>query len=260
MCVIVYKPKYVDLPSESILRTCSIMNGDGIGYTFVSGKDVVIKKGYMNFEDFYKDLLEDYKKSNLKKHNLIIHFRIGTSGGLTKEKTQPFKISNSIKELNKIYVKNKKASLVHNGILHDFTYDAKNSDTQNYIKDFLQPLLESNIKDKSKLIKASLEETSKIAILDHKDRATLYGDFIKYNGVYYSNNSFNYYTNAENSIKYNFTAHERKEVIRYDASYLDKFYNYNGGVRATRVWNYNSNTKKCDQLSYTKASAWDWDD
>ena len=148
MCVILYKPKGEKLPKREILYNCFNNNKDGAGYTFTSKNNVIIKKGYKDFDKLYNDLLKDYKKYSLELHNLIIHFRIGTSGGLTKEKTQPFKITNNVKELNKLYINNNKPSIVHNGIFYDFIYNDKLSDTQNFIKDFLQPLQHSKIKDK----------------------------------------------------------------------------------------------------------------
>lgn len=234
MCVILYKPKKIDIPKKDILKTCYTYNRDGVGYTFTNKHNVIIKKGYKDFNIFYNELLKDYKKYNLKEHNLIIHFRIGTSGGLTKEKTQPFKITNNIKELNKLYIKNKKSSIVHNGVFSDFTYNSNNSDTQNYIKDFLHPLLKSDIKNKTAIINDSIG-TSKLAILTKNDNVKLYGDFIEYKGVYYSNNSFNNYTNKLNSIKYNFKNNDKKLIIKYDKNYFNNDY-------TKTIWKYNYNT------------------
>lgn len=241
MCVILYKPKNVLLPQKDILYKCYTYNNDGAGYTFTAEKNVIIKKGYKDFNEFYTSLLKDYKKYHLTKHNLIIHFRIGTSGGITKEKTQPFKISNNIKELNKLYIKNKKASIVHNGVFNNYTYNANNSDTQNYIKDFLHPLLHSKILNKRDVIYNSIK-SSKIAILTKSDKVFLYGEYIKYNGVYYSNNSFNGYINIKDSIKYDFkgdidTNGDVKEdsiIQYYNDDYFSKYKDY-------KIWEYNYN-------------------
>lgn len=229
MCVIVYKPKKTMLPSEKILKNCFNNNHDGAGYTFTIKNKVVIRKGYQDFKTFYNDLLKDYNKHNLQYHNLILHFRIGTSGGLTKEKTQPFKITNNVKELNKLYIKNKKTSIVHNGVFNKFTYNDNLSDTQNYIKDFLQPLLQSDIKNKVELIKDTLSY-SKLAMLDHNDNVSLYGEYYKDNGIYYSNNSYNNYTTSATAKKYDFTNHYKKEidtkVWSYSYNNLNRWYDY----------------------------------
>lgn len=223
MCVILYKPKKTDLPKYDILENCFYNNNDGAGYTFTSGKNVIIKKGFTNFNDFYKNLLKDYKKNNLKNKNLLIHFRIGTSGGLTKEKTQPFKITSNIKELNKLYIKNKKPSILHNGIFSGFTYNPVLSDTQNYIKDFLQPLLKSKIKNKNDIIYNSIK-SSKLAILDYKDNVYLYGEYIKDNGIYYSNNSYSNWNYNPNIKKYDCEGSSKKQIkCNYD---LYNYYNW----------------------------------
>lgn len=225
MCVIVYKPKNIELPSKDILKTCYKNNSDGAGYTFTSRHKVIIKKGYQDFDTFYNELLKDYKKYNLANHSLILHFRIGTSGGLTKEKTQPFKITSNIKELNKLYIKNKKASLVHNGVFSEYTYNKELSDTQNYIKDFLQPLLKSKIKNKKTLVNNSLDY-SKLAILNNRDNVLLLGDFIKDKGVYYSNNSYNNYFNKINTSKYNFSDKGKRLITTYTGETLKtQYYN-----------------------------------
>lgn len=226
MCVIVYKPKNIELPSKQILHNCYEHNKDGVGYTFTNRKNVIVKKGYQDFKEFYNELLKDYKRYNLKQHNLIIHFRIGTSGGLTKEKTQPFKITNNIDELNKLYIKNKKTSIVHNGVFSRYTYDTKNSDTQNYIKDFLYPLLKSEIRNKPELIKDTLSY-SKLAMLNYKDNVSLYGEYIKDNDIYYSNNSYNNYKINENAKKYDFTNKYKREIDTKIWSYeYGKYWDY----------------------------------
>ena len=221
MCVIVYKPKNIELPSAEILKNCFKNNKDGAGYTFTNKKNVIVKKGYQDFKEFYSELLKDYKKYNLKEHNLIMHFRIGTSGGLTKEKTQPFKVTDNVKELNKLYIKNRKTSIVHNGVFSRYTYNTNNSDTQNYIKDFLYPLLKSGIRNKTELIKDTLSY-SKLAMLNYKDTVSLYGEFIKDKGIYYSNYSYNNYISNEDTKKYDFTNHYKKEL-------QSKIWSYNYG-------------------------------
>ena len=101
MCIIVIKKKGAKLPKKETLKNCYVNNDDGCGYMFATGEAVQIKKGLMDFETFYKELKNDYKKFNLKNKNVVLHFRIGTSGGLTAAKCHPFAISNNEKILNK---------------------------------------------------------------------------------------------------------------------------------------------------------------
>ena len=75
MCIIVYKPKKQNLPSKEILKNCYERNADGCGYTFTINNKVAIKKGYFDFDKFYKDVTSDFEKYKLFDKNLIIHFR-----------------------------------------------------------------------------------------------------------------------------------------------------------------------------------------
>ena len=93
MCIIAIKPKNKDLQDKETLKTCFTRNPDGSGYMFVHDNVVEIKKGYMTFDEFYKDLINDYNKYNLKNQNLVMHFRIGTSGQSKLGCTHPFAIT-----------------------------------------------------------------------------------------------------------------------------------------------------------------------
>lgn len=196
MCIILYKPKNRKLPDKTILKNCFDNNNDGAGYMFVKNNQVYFKKGFTNFDTFYNELTKEYKSNNLDSKNLVLHFRIGTSGGINKEKTHPFIISDKDEKLNQLkgYCK---SAIVHNGIFSNYVNDNKNlSDTQNFIKGFLYPLLKLshfnfNNKDITKLINKQIE-TSKIIILDQKDNIFMYGNFIEDNGIYYSNTTYSY--------------------------------------------------------------------
>ena len=107
MCIITIKPKNKKLQDKDILQTCFTRNPDGSGYMFVHDNIVEIKKGYMTFESFYKDLIEDYNKYDLKNKNLVMHFRIGTSGQSKLGCTHPFAITNDYDVLNMTNVKTK---------------------------------------------------------------------------------------------------------------------------------------------------------
>ena len=193
MCIIVYKPKKQNLPSKEILHNCFERNGDGIGYTFTLNNKVVIKKGYFDFNKFYEDVTNDFKRFKLFDKNMILHFRISTSVAINEYKTHPFVLTSQ-----KEHIEHKNVfcgySVVHNGVLYD--YEKKNgyTDTQNFILDFLSPLLRRFNYDFSDtllqhIIKTELR-TSKICVLSYNDDVLKVGDFIKDNGIYYSNTSY----------------------------------------------------------------------
>lgn len=225
MCVIVAKTKGSSLPSKEILENCFDNNSDGCGFMYENKGHVVIHKGFMDFEDFYKSVKKAYKTKNLKNKNLVMHFRIGTSGGIKTTTTHPFPITNDVNELEKL-ITTCELGMVHNGIISDYAYkDNKLSDTQNFIRDFVYPIYSLNKKFlKHASILKILEDvsTSKLCFLDKNDSMTLVGDFIENNGIYYSNDSYLY----SNKWVYNYNKNFKYD---YWNDYNDEeYYKYNG--------------------------------
>lgn len=236
MCIIAYKPKNIDLMDDKTIKNMWDINSDGAGYMFIKNDNVIIKKGYLKLNDFLKDLKEDYNREHLKDKNLILHFRIGTSGGINKEKTHPFPLSNNDALLDAIRIKNhNNYGIVHNGVINAYTYNKALSDTQTFIKDFLyelntiKPLYKNNALI-NKFITNELDG-SKLVILDKKDNVYMYGDFKLDGGIYYSNATYktSYYTSALEPTTYNYNnynysyASGYKNADSYD-DYFDDFY------------------------------------
>lgn len=198
MCVIVYKPSGIELPSKEVIKRCWNKNPDGAGYMFAKYNYVNIKKGYFDFETFYKDLKKDYEKNNLKNQNLILHFRIGTSGGINKEKTHPFPLSDNDELLNKTRLKSKWA-IAHNGILSKYVdLTDKLSDTQNFSKRFLTPFLKMiNYNVNNELVKDIIEKElggDRLVLMNRRGKVYIYGKWEKANDVFYSNGSYKDYS------------------------------------------------------------------
>lgn len=226
MCIILYKPKGEKLPKKETLKNCFINNSDGAGFMFTKNNKVYFEKGFTTFDSFYKRLIKEYNKNKLDKKSLVLHFRIGTSGGINKEKTHPFIISNEVNKLNQLKGSCESA-LVHNGILNDYVYSMDQkielSDTQNFTKDFIYPLLKLanwnyNNEEVKQLINKQIG-TSKIVILDKNDNVYLYGDFIKDENIYYSNSTYrqNYYSYYNNCYNYkNWYYDSEKETTKED--------------------------------------------
>lgn len=206
MCIIAIKPKNKELQEKSILQRCFNVNRDGSGYMYVNDKnEVVIKKGYMDFETFYKELVEDYNKYSLKNKNLVMHFRIGTSGQSKYGCTHPFAITDDYDLLNATRVKTN-IGVCHNGIVSMFNSRmAKYSDTQIYIASVLTPIYKLNrtafaYNDVKKLIKDTTN--SKWAFLDKFDNVNLVGDFEEDNGYLYSNTTYRPYKPISYTYQY----------------------------------------------------------
>lgn len=196
MCIIAIKPKNKDLQDKEILRTCFMRNTDGAGYMFVNKDHVEIKKGFMTFDEFYNSLITDYKENNLKNQNLVMHFRIGTSGKSKLGCTHPFAITNNYDVLNETRVQ-ANIGVCHNGIISNYNdRNGKYSDTQIYIAKVLTPLIKLNINSyKFKDIQEIIKDTtnSKWAILDKFDDVYTIGDFVEDNGYLYSNSTYKPY-------------------------------------------------------------------
>jgi len=187
MCIIVYKPKGHNLPSKSILKTCFENNPDGVGYMFNDGEKVIIEKGFMNFNEFYREI----KSYIFYANDLVIHFRWATQGASTPQNTHPFPLTKTIKKLQALELSTT-IGIAHNGIINfckntNKRYDL--SDTQIFIKDYLSKISKNKIKGNSIFDGTN----SKFAIMD-KNEVWLEGyDWIKKDGIFYSNSTFERY-------------------------------------------------------------------
>lgn len=197
MCIIVAKEKGIEIPSKETLKTCFERNSDGAGFMYVKDNKVVIDKGYMDFDTFYKRLQKLDKKLHFKDKALVMHFRIGTHGAKDKATTHPFPVSSDTEELKKTYVKTD-LGMVHNGIIPHYDYEDNLSDTQLFIRDVVavaKGLNKNFYKNKATLDMFKRITTSKLCFLDTKNNLIYVGDFVKdENGVRYSNTTYKSYS------------------------------------------------------------------
>ena len=213
MCIIVAKPKGVDMPSNEIFRNCFINNNDGAGLMYANPKTgmIEIEKGFMTWASFETRLEElKSKYDNFTDMNFVAHFRIGTQGKNDEHTCHPFPISSKDKLLRKVRLTTD-MGFVHNGILSDYSnrsYDYKTrtytttktllSDTQLFIKHQLNSYKSLNrnfLKNKQVrdfIARYASENASKFAFIDKGDKLYLFGNFTEDEGVYYSNSSYSY--------------------------------------------------------------------
>lgn len=219
MCIIIAKNKKSSrVPTIEEVRNSFNYNSDGAGFMYVEDGKVTIDKGYMKLTDFlnrYQELLEKF--NNFEDKSLVIHCRIGTSSGNTPQNTHPYRVSGREKDLHRLK-DSCELGVVHNGIIHQYTpKSAKSStnDTQEFIMRYLYPLY-SNWREfyKSKAIRDGIADitNSKLVFLDTNDDLYYVGDFIKDEGIMFSNSTYKSYNYSTYKWSY------------YDNYYEDHFY------------------------------------
>lgn len=210
MCIAVIKPKNVEFPTKKELSNCFTSNPHGAGFMYSDGNNLIIKKGYMTFDSFYKA----FQNEKIDKSKLVFfHFRIATHGLIDGGNTHPFPVVNDVSLLRKVDLKFKGYGLIHNGVIYYpktafASYDPSGiiSDTMlmamrladafsnntKKIEDFETAIAYNFTKRFDKLDKAIENELSynKVAIMNEKEDYVKYGDWIEHNGSFYSNNDF----------------------------------------------------------------------
>lgn len=233
MCILIVKPKDKLVPSKEILEECFDRNPDGAGFCYNKNGMIVIRKGFMNFEEFYKATEKIPTESTA-----LIHCRIGTSGGNIPELTHPYPLTNNIKDLKKTTMLIKSSgdkpvyAVGHNGIFYEYNSRVTDiNDTCAFIANILHPLncATNDILDENLVaIINKLVGTSKIAILDNNGNVRMFGDgWIEDDGIYYSNGTYKKIT-----YTYNYGRYDRYDFLNDDDEYL---YGYDSDYKWNRL-------------------------
>lgn len=186
MCIIAIKPADKPMFTDDQIKVMFTNNPDGAGlmYYHKTAGRVAIRKGFMDVESLLKYL----HSRDFTGINVILHFRISTSGLKDQLNCHPFSVygDNKIEMFTKMGV-------AHNGILREYEPSKKSliNDTQVFIHSVLRNLSPKFIysDDKCYLLR-ELIGTNKLAFLDQKNHVRLIGDFIRDNGYIYSNASY----------------------------------------------------------------------
>jgi len=180
MCIIMFKPKGVEMPDEQTIINCFENNPHGAGFMYQTKKGMVrIKKGLMTVDS----LLDELKKlKNKKDLNLAVHFRWATHGKTTEGQTHPFPITGRISVMEKTDLTTCSA-MMHNGICSDYG-DRCISDTMDFVK-----------KHHIELVSHIKNTHGKFLVMTG-DEIGIYGSFEVYGGCLYSNNGY------QNIVKY----------------------------------------------------------
>lgn len=227
MCIIAVKPQGVALPSVEILKRMYNKNPDGAGVAYAINGIITINKGYMNINEYIKAVQKIPINATA-----IIHTRISTSGGIDKELTHPYKLTNDYKELRQTHAKMADGyAVAHNGIFGEFGTMQGANDTMQFIVNYLHPLKE--LKDKTggavidndiKPIINKLVSGSRLVIMDVDGNYMLYGNYWhEQDGIYYSNEGYKQrldYSTSYYSSKYN--TYNKGGYKTLDDDYMDE--------------------------------------
>jgi hypothetical protein len=127
MCIVIAKPAKIKLKRE-VYETCFTNNDDGAGIVYVKDDQLVVKKGFFQFDEFYNTEIEPNEDLEL-----LIHFRIASPGMvINAENCHPF--SWDTPTFDKRY----QFALVHNGRL-EYDGDKTRSDTAKFTDDVMKP-------------------------------------------------------------------------------------------------------------------------
>lgn len=109
MCIaIMTKPGAVVPPDRLWAGWLNNKDGGGFAYIDPKTKKVVVKSGFMSYNDFQKAYAEAAAEYG-REHAMLVHMRIRTSGNISRKNCHPFKI--------------KGGALIHNGSMFNPTGD-----------------------------------------------------------------------------------------------------------------------------------------
>lgn len=219
MCIIMYKPKGVKLPSWEVLENCFENNPDGAGFSYNDGRRAHIQKGFFDFESLKSALL---KIEDLENRDLVVHCRISTSGLVDGGNCHPYAITDY--RATEITTK---LAIAHNGIFREYNPpkgEKVMNDTQIFIENFIKPLYRLRKQFyKFEDVKPILEKEisgSRLALMD-RNSVDLFGNWVEDYGCYFSNSSYSY-----KKFQYNYNGQQNwhfAPVYDYEKSYEDDY-------------------------------------
>lgn len=203
MCIIIVNQTEKQINRETLFNSFD-NNPNFCGYSFVKNHRIVIKK-FITFAKFYENYFID--KSQFSKSIFLIHFRIATCGLINLANAQPL-LCNTF-------------AFAHNGHFSGMGNEI-NSDSVELSKLLSQYFQnESNRKnfyERKNIFSKLLNEligSNKLAFLLPNNSIKLFNkqSFLKIDGNYYSNRSFEKIENFFNSNKYNNGNYSRRSVF-----------------------------------------------
>jgi hypothetical protein len=153
--------------------------------------DVHIKKDFLGAKEMIQWVHENINLEDV----LVIHFRLATHGLKDIGNRHPFPITKNTELLRKPELVCQIA-VAHNGVLANYGHHAKFSDTQKFVLDILSDeCIKNNIESEGvqKLI-SSFIDGDKLAILRNDGVCYRFGEWVKNDGIFYSNDGYKPYS------------------------------------------------------------------
>lgn len=213
MCVIVLKQAGKKLPPDDTLKTCWDSNPDGAGFMYAKDGKVHIRKGFMKLKKLLEALHE--LPADCMSGNVVIHFRVGTHGAVSRECTHPFPVCDDY-ELMRATESTCDFGMAHNGVISfaasqdGIKSDGRISDSMWFAHNVASKYMELLELDKdfhiSPLMNAAIG-TNRFAFLRGDGYCWIVGDWYTVGDdepVWYSNSSYEKprYTARQTPTKY----------------------------------------------------------
>jgi predicted glutamine amidotransferase len=188
MCIIAYTEKRSLTKKE--FNECWKSNPDGFGMAYSKDGKLYVHKGIMKLDEAWSKYIE------VKKHRVVMHFRIKTAGAICPELTHPFIISDTSPTLTNFATGNNQI-VFHNGCIWGWEKDCfefllakeKGGKVTGHMSDSRFVALQmNNVKRKDRFDFLN-KLSGKFVLMDHKT-ITLVGAFEENDGVFYSNSTY----------------------------------------------------------------------
>lgn len=181
MCIAIYKPAGITLTREALLNSFN-SNRDGAGFAYVKDGEVNIQKGYFDFDRFWTEF------QPFQDLQCIIHFRVATHKAVNGRNCHPWRINDD-------------TVFIHNGMISNCGMDDDISDTGNFAKHVMEPMLALapdfwKISQFKWLVEAAIGSGNKLVFLDKDGEYKIFNESAGYwdNGVWFSNKSYTTYS------------------------------------------------------------------
>lgn len=176
MCIIAIKPAGVKRPTKDQLEAMCTANPDGFGYMTWSKKKGLQVRKTMNEEQFLK-----WVQKIPDTQPVVYHARIATHGSVNVRNCHPF-LSDD-----------KQWAFAHNGILR-IQNERDMTDSETFFRRIAMPMLRAgyhpNDKGDFDAMVNTIIDGSKFAFMDGNGNIYTYGNYIKDNGLLFSNGSY----------------------------------------------------------------------